>query len=69
MLDIRDFALSFRRYNNGSFRRTSLRVIEHLDLDVKAGEITAIIGSSGAGKSLLAHALAWNTPVKRGLLG
>jgi len=57
MLDIRDFALSFRRYNNGSLRRTSLKIIENLDLTVNAGEITAVIGSSGAGKSLLAHAL------------
>jgi len=57
MLEIRNFSLEFSRYNKASFRRTSLKVISHLDLSVKRGEITAVIGSSGAGKSLLAHAI------------
>ena len=57
MLEIKDFSLEFNRYNKSSFRRTPLKVISHLDLSVKPGEIVAIIGSSGAGKSLLAHAI------------
>lgn len=57
MLEIRDFSLGFNRYNKSSFRRTHLDVISRLDLTVKSGEVVAVIGSSGAGKSLLAHAI------------
>jgi len=57
MLEIKDFSLEFNRYDQSSFRRSPLKVISHLDLSVRNGEIVAIIGSSGAGKSLLAHAI------------
>ncbi|MDR2089177.1 MAG: ABC transporter ATP-binding protein [Clostridiales Family XIII bacterium] len=38
-------------------RKESLRVIDSLSLDVRAGEIVTVVGSSGSGKSLLAHAI------------
>lgn len=57
MLEIKNFSLEFNRYENSFYRRTGLKVISHLDLSVKKGEVVAVIGSSGAGKSLLAHAL------------
>jgi peptide/nickel transport system ATP-binding protein len=34
-----------------------LNVITDLDLEIKSGEIVAVVGSSGSGKSLLAHAI------------
>jgi peptide/nickel transport system ATP-binding protein len=43
-------------YQKG-LKRTFLPVIRSLCLDVRAGEILAVIGSSGSGKSLLAHAI------------
>jgi peptide/nickel transport system ATP-binding protein len=56
ILSVRDMGISFGMYEKG-FRRTSLPVIRSLSLDVYAGEILAVIGSSGSGKSLLAHAI------------
>jgi len=41
------------RIRNG-LRRKRLNTISGLDLDVQAGEVVAVVGSSGSGKSLLA---------------
>ncbi|MDR2156840.1 MAG: ABC transporter ATP-binding protein [Clostridiales Family XIII bacterium] len=56
VLSVEDVGVSFRMYAKG-LRRTALPVIRSLGLDVCAGEILAVIGSSGSGKSLLAHAI------------
>ena len=56
MLDVRDLSVSFVQYQ-GRFRQGVLCVISSLDLQARAGEVTAVVGSSGAGKSLLAHAV------------
>lgn len=37
--------------------RRELEVITNLDIDLYEGEILAVVGSSGSGKSLLAHAI------------
>jgi peptide/nickel transport system ATP-binding protein len=55
-LDIRGFSLSFRMYDIG-IRKTDLNVITDLNITLRTGEIHAIAGSSGSGKSLLAHAI------------
>ncbi len=37
--------------------KTSIRVLDRVNLDVKKGEILIILGASGAGKSSLLHIL------------
>lgn len=56
ILDIRDFSVSFEQYEKG-FRKTGLPVIRNLDVTVHEGEMVAVVGSSGSGKSLLAHGI------------
>ncbi len=56
MLSIANLGITFTQYDQG-LRRQSLTVITHLDLDLQAGEVVAVVGASGSGKSLLAHAL------------
>jgi peptide/nickel transport system ATP-binding protein len=51
-----ELSVSFGMYA-GRLRRMSLEVIHGLSLDVQPGEIVAVVGSSGSGKSLLAHAI------------
>lgn len=56
MLHVREMSVSFSSYTRG-MRRKEVQVIQALDLEVAAGEVLAVVGQSGAGKSLLAHAL------------
>lgn len=55
-LEVRDFGLRFSQYGRG-LERQCVRVMSGLDLEVMPGEILAVVGSSGSGKSLLAHAI------------
>ncbi len=56
MLAVRNLSVTFTMYDVGLTQR-QLTVITDLDLDVQAGEIVAVVGASGSGKSLLAHAV------------
>lgn len=56
MLSISNLSITFTQYDQG-LRRKHLHVITDLSLDVQAGEVVAVVGSSGSGKSLLAHAI------------
>ena len=56
LLEIHDLSVSFRMYDHG-LEQTDLKVISDLHLTVYPGEIVAIAGSSGSGKSLLASAI------------
>lgn len=56
ILDIRNFSVSFQQYEKG-FKKTGLPVIRNLDVTVHEGEMVAVVGSSGSGKSLLAHGI------------
>lgn len=66
LLEIHDLSVSFRMYDYDEFRhndirrrlkQTDLQVISDLHLIVNPGEIVAVAGSSGSGKSLLASAI------------
>ncbi len=56
MLEITDWSLSLPHYPRW-WKREWSPVIESLSLDIQAGEVHALVGASGSGKSLLAHAL------------
>ena len=56
ILSVKDLGISFSQYTKG-LRRRDLQVITNLDIDLYEGEILAVVGSSGSGKSLLAHAI------------
>ena len=55
VLSVEDLIVAFRMYDKG-FRKRNLEVIHSLSLSVQKGEIVAVVGSSGSGKSILAHA-------------
>lgn len=56
LLRIKHLSVTFTQYD-GWFSRKTLPVIRDLSLSVSRGEMVAVVGSSGSGKSLLAHAV------------
>lgn len=56
LLEIHDLSISFSMYDS-AFEKKELKVISDLHLRVHPGEIVAVAGSSGSGKSLLASAI------------
>jgi peptide/nickel transport system ATP-binding protein len=56
MLDIQGLSIRFTRYIFG-LKKKETCVVRDLDLSIAPGQVMAVIGQSGAGKSLLAHAL------------
>lgn len=68
MLSIANLGVTFTQYDQG-LRRKQLTVITDLDLEVQAGEVVAVVGASGSGKSLLAHALLGILPENAALSG
>lgn len=56
LLSVRHLSVSFIRYE-GLWKRGNLWAVRDLSLEVRAGEMVAVVGSSGSGKSLLAHAV------------
>lgn len=56
VLSVEDFSVSFSQYCGG-VRQRLVTPIKSLNVEVKAGEVHALIGASGSGKSLLAHAV------------
>jgi peptide/nickel transport system ATP-binding protein len=68
ILDVRDLSVTFRMYDRGIEQR-DLRVIHNLSVPVREGEIVAVAGSSGSGKSLLAHAVMGILPANARVSG
>lgn len=56
LLTVENFSLSFRVYRQG-LQESTLQVIRNMDLMIKEGEIVAVVGASGSGKSILANAI------------
>lgn len=68
VLEIRGLKISFKQYEKG-FRQTQLETIRDLDVTVPAGKVVAVVGSSGSGKSLLAHAVLGILPYNASVSG
>ena len=68
LLDVENVSISFIQYTHGLNQR-ELQVITDLTLDISEGEILAVLGSSGSGKSLLAHAIFGILPENANLNG
>ena len=56
ILELKELHISFTQYTRGLQRRTIENVCG-LSFSTYAGEVTALVGASGSGKSLLAHAV------------
>lgn len=57
LLEIEELSVSFLQYEGKTSRQNWLSVISGLSVSVREGELVAVVGSSGSGKSLLAHAI------------
>ena len=68
ILDIHNFSIAFEQYQSG-FKKTSLPTIRELDVTIHEGEMVAVVGSSGSGKSLLAHGILGIQPYNATLGG
>ena len=56
LLEVEHLEVSFLQYERG-WRQKTIVPIRDLSLSVHSGEMVAVVGSSGSGKSLLAHAV------------
>ncbi len=56
LLDVRKLRVAFDMYEKG-LQKKELEVLHELSLRVYPGEILAVAGASGSGKSILAHAV------------
>jgi peptide/nickel transport system ATP-binding protein len=56
ILEVENLSVSFKQYKRGLIQEAS-NVISSLNVSIEKGEILAVVGASGSGKSLLAHAI------------
>lgn len=56
ILEVENLSISFTQYVKG-IQQKNLPVIRNLSVSIAAGQIVAVVGSSGSGKSLLAHGI------------
>ncbi|WP_017549525.1 ABC transporter ATP-binding protein [Salinicoccus carnicancri] len=56
LLEVKDFSMSFLTYEKG-LKEADLEVVKNFNMTIHEGEIVAVLGASGSGKSLLANAI------------
>ena len=68
ILEVENLSVSFKQYTDG-FKEINHKVISSLSVTLEAAEILAVVGASGSGKSLLAHAILGILPSNASLSG
>ena len=68
LLEVSNLSISFTQYVEG-LNRHDIKVISDLTIDVNENEIVAVLGSSGSGKSLLAHSILGILPYNSHVTG
>ncbi|SHN81208.1 peptide/nickel transport system ATP-binding protein [Paenibacillus sp. ov031] len=68
LLEVEEVSVSFRRAR-GWFGHEETQVIQDLNLSVNEGEIVAVVGASGSGKSVLAQAIMGILPANATIEG
>ena len=68
LLEVNKLSISFTQYVQGLNRHDS-KVISDLTIDINESEIVAVLGSSGSGKSLLAHSILGILPYNANVTG
>lgn len=68
VLSVDNLSVKFKMYIGGA-RQHELEVISNLSVEVHEGEVLAVVGSSGSGKSLLAHSILGILPTNARVTG
>jgi len=68
LLEIEDLTVRFTQYTQ-RLHSHSITALDRLHLDLNEGEVLAVIGASGSGKSVLAHALLGILPGNAAISG
>jgi len=68
ILEVENLSVSFKQYTAG-LKHINHKVISSLNVTLEAGEILAVVGASGSGKSLLAHAILGILPSNASVSG
>lgn len=68
ILEVNHLSVSFKQYTAG-LKQSHHKVISDLNVSLEAGEILAVVGASGSGKSLLAHAILGILPANASVSG
>lgn len=56
LLSVENLSIGFSQYTHG-IKKHTIQAISDLSVSIYGGEVVAIVGASGSGKSLLAHAI------------
>ncbi len=68
VLEIKDLSISFTQYTRG-LHQVTLQMIDNINLSIHKGEVLAVIGESGSGKSLIASAILGILPQNASVTG
>jgi peptide/nickel transport system ATP-binding protein len=68
ILEVENLIVTFQQYTSG-LKQKNLYAITNLTLTLEEGEILAVVGASGSGKSLLAHAILGILPSNASVAG